>query len=239
LTALSVGLSIAFAQVDNDIVDRNLDRYDKPNRPLTSGRVPPRPARFLAGATAIAALIVAIPLGGVSFLWVAGALLASSVYSRRWKNTVFFGNVIVALLASSAYTYGAVAAAGPPSKEVGVVQTMLFSVVLTHEVVKTILDLNGDREAGLRTIATRLGMTTSSHLAGLLALISALVSLVPSLDARFPAVYLFVTGITLCIPSMIAAWSLAFRVRYLADIERPFLLLRLAWSGMVLAALLA
>src|SRR3990170_4197622 len=49
LAALAVGSGLAFANVLNDILDREADKLNHPHRPIASGKVKPIEAAGLAG----------------------------------------------------------------------------------------------------------------------------------------------------------------------------------------------
>ncbi|HSE70989.1 MAG TPA: UbiA family prenyltransferase [Nocardioidaceae bacterium] len=74
----------------NDYADRDLDRVERPERPIPSGRVVPGQALGLAAALTAAGLGLAAACGGRSTLRVAVPLAATAwAYDLRLKDTAF------------------------------------------------------------------------------------------------------------------------------------------------------
>jgi geranylgeranylglycerol-phosphate geranylgeranyltransferase len=236
--ASSVASAIAFAQTYNDFVDRFLDQADKPWRPLPSGRLSPLAARRVSAVAAALSLLSALAASLDLALFCLVVLFLSWAYSMYWKGTVLLGNLVVAALASTTVPYGALASGGSFSSQVLAVQATVFTIVLAHEVVKTIRDADGDALAGLSTLATRAGVATTARVAVGLIGISVLVCIAPVLNAPRPALYLAAALVGIVLPSLLAAGLLATQVHRAQDVAKPFALLRLAWGGMVLALLL-
>jgi 4-hydroxybenzoate polyprenyltransferase len=74
--------------VVNDYADRDIDRHVKrtSERPVTSGRIAPREALYLAAALALAALLLILPLNTLTLLLSVPAVLlaASYPYTKRF-----------------------------------------------------------------------------------------------------------------------------------------------------------
>lgn len=226
--SVAVALLVAFAQVVNDVVDVEVDRIQKPHRPLVSGQIAVRSATALAVVLAGAGLGAAA-LAGPGFLVVAAVILVLSCgYSMWWKGTVLVGNAVVALLASSPITYGA-AAAGGVDVLVVAVQVEVFVFMSAFEVVKTGIDADGDAAVGLRTVATRFGVRTTSLVAAALCAGFAVAAVVPAVLADRWLGYAVVMGFGAVLPASVAAVRLVRRGRTPAELRPPFELLRLAW----------
>jgi 4-hydroxybenzoate polyprenyltransferase len=84
------------------------------------------------------------------------AIVASALYSLRWKNTLLLGNASVAVVVAAVLPYGALAAGAiTPAVWIAALLTGLY--VLAQEALFTLEDEATDRAAGLATTATRLG----------------------------------------------------------------------------------
>lgn len=110
--AISTAFVIAFAQVVNDIIDRDLDARDKPGRPLPSGQLSAATAGVVAGICAAAGVLFAFLARPVLVPFALVVLVLSWAYSQFWKSTVLIGNIVVAALASMTVTYGAISSGG-------------------------------------------------------------------------------------------------------------------------------
>lgn len=102
----AIGLA-AFANAYNDVRDEAIDRIAHPGRPLPAGELSRGTALLVAWVGAAlafgAATLVSLPLG----LLTVGIVALMREYSRRIKRLGLPGNVVVALLASLPFVYGA------------------------------------------------------------------------------------------------------------------------------------
>lgn len=238
LAAISVACAIVFAQATNDIVDMDLDRHDKPTRPLPSGRVSLAAAWRVAGASAIAGLALAFLLQHALAIFMCAVLASSWLYSRYWKSTVLLGNFVVAAITSSTVIYGILAVKGTITLHVALLQTFVFLVALTLEVVKTARDALGDEVAGATTFATRYGVRPSAMLAAGLCALIVPVAFAPTFQARHRLAYAIVVGVGIATPALAAATSLA-RAHRVLDLIMPLRLVGAMWGFMVVSLLLA
>lgn len=149
----------------NDLYDLSVDRLNRPDRPIPSGRLTEREARrvSLGAFTAGSGLaFAASPAAGVVALLNAGLL---ALYARHSKRMLLTGNLLVAGLVASVFPYGALVT-GPAS--VGAVLPITlcaFLAALSLEIVKDIEDVKGDAAMGARTLPLYAGTGLSRVLA--------------------------------------------------------------------------
>jgi 4-hydroxybenzoate polyprenyltransferase len=222
-----VGLLIGFAQVVNDVLDVEVDRLQGRRRPLVRGDVTVHSATVLAIVLGGAGVAAGLLAGRWFFVVSIVILLASWAYSASWKGTAGFGNVVVALLASCPVTFGA-AAAGDVTGRVWASQAAVFVFMTAFEVLKTGRDRDGDDAAGLTTIATKLGVPTTSRVAGLLCVSFAVVAIGPALlsDRRLAYIVVMAAAVVL---TELAAWRLLRSHGAATDISAALTLLQVAW----------
>ncbi|HEX2613253.1 MAG TPA: UbiA family prenyltransferase [Fibrobacteria bacterium] len=160
--SIAMFLLVAAGNADNDAVDAETDRVNRPRRPIVSGAVSrgaARAAAFALYAAGILAAWIGTPVHGMLAAAMAGLLLA---YNRSLKGTPVAGNLVIALLCALAVWFtefplpprGALAAA-----------TFAFLATFARELVKDAEDVTGDRAAGLRTLAVVSGTPTARKLA--------------------------------------------------------------------------
>jgi len=164
LAASSTAFVTAGGNVVNDLLDRDSDRVNHPDRPLVTGAISPGVARWTATGLLVAAVVVAVPVILVRPLvgvFLAAALVALLSYEFRFKSAGFGGNLLVAFLTGLVFLYGG-AAAGMP---VAVLPFgfMAFFATLSREVIKDMEDLTGD--VNRRTLPRIRGMAFSSGVA--------------------------------------------------------------------------
>ena len=230
---LCVAFLIVFAQVVNDVFDVEVDRLQGRSRPLVGGAIGVNAARTLAIAAGAAGLAAAFVLGWRLFAVAVAVLVVSWVYSCRLKDSVGFGNVTVALLASAPIVFGA-AANGRIGGRAWIAQAVVFLFMVAFEVVKTGRDLSGDRAGGLRTVATVHGLTWTCRVAGSLSIVFVLAVALAATVAREPIPYAIVMLGAAALAG--AAGAQLLRSRGVPeDVRRPLDLLRAAWLPGIVA----
>ena len=163
LAALSAALINGAGNAFNDLLDIDIDRINRPLRPLPSGRLSPSAARMQSLLLALVGCALAFWLS----LWhglialVVVALLA--VYSVSLKNSLLWGNVLVAFVGAIAFLYGALAAGDLGCSWIPALFAFLFH--LGREIVKDIEDVAGDQIRGERTLPLCWGRTQAAVLA--------------------------------------------------------------------------
>lgn len=152
---LSGVLVAAAGNVVNDYFDADIDRINKPRRPIPSGRMSRGESRryslLLALLSLAAAAAAGLPMLCMVLLW-NGALY---LYSAKLKSRFLLGNLVVSLVCSSGFIAGAWTAGHAVA---ALVPTLLaFLLLMGREIVKDVEDLPGDRACGATTLARRLG----------------------------------------------------------------------------------
>jgi len=178
LAAVSTSLVTAGGNVLNDLLDREGDRTNHPDRPLVSGAISVGTARALVTALFVAGVAVAIPV--VLLQPLVGVLLAIAVASmlgyELWlKARGFVGNLVVGFLTGMVFLYGG-AAAGQ-ALLVTPFAAMAFFATLSREVIKDMEDVAGD--VGRRTLPMIRGLGFSSHVAEGAVVVAVALSVVP------------------------------------------------------------
>ena len=152
--ALVAVLLTAFANADNDVRDYDIDRVAHPRRPLPAGDLSLRTARIVAGLCAALALVIVSLLGGPQTLAAVGVVAVMTLYNRGVKAHGVPGNLIVAVVASLPFVFGAWSAgsarAGGPLFLVGV------PLHFAREIAKDLDDVAGDAPHR-RTLPLRAG----------------------------------------------------------------------------------
>ncbi len=153
--SLSMFLLVAAGNADNDALDAETDRVNRPGRPVVAGAISrgaARAAAFALYAFGILAAWLGTPVHGALAAGMALLLLA---YNRRLKGAPLAGNLVVALLCALAVWFVEF-----PMIPRGTLPAALFAFLATfaRELVKDAEDAAGDRAAGLRTLAVVSGL---------------------------------------------------------------------------------
>ncbi|WP_396612714.1 geranylgeranylglycerol-phosphate geranylgeranyltransferase [Haloferax sp. S1W] len=172
----------------NDYFDREIDRINRPDRPIPSGAVSAAEAKWfsitLFGGAVVSALV--LPLVAIAIAVV--NLVALLAYTEFFKGLPGVGNVVVAALTGSTFLFGG-AAVGEPLGA-AVLSVLAALATLTREIVKDVEDIAGDREEGLRTLPIVIGERRSLVFGSVVLVAAVVASAVPYLDGEFGLAYL-------------------------------------------------
>lgn len=160
IAGLAAFFICAAGNVVNDLVDIELDRAIRPHRVLVKGTLSHRYAFGLAIVLNIAAVALAVSVSVPMVTLAVVAIGLLYLYNYWLKGVVLVGNLVVSLLAGLTFITGGVAvdpvfALELPGPLVGFVFALLFNLV--REIIKDVQDVEGDRSAGIRTLAVVAG----------------------------------------------------------------------------------
>lgn len=165
LAAFSVGTLLGMADAINDIFDVEIDRVNKPWRPLPSGAVSKRAATYLVVILAILGVGSAYLLGNEIVLMSLIALATSLLYAVFLRKVPLVKNVTVAGLTAIAAIYGALSTINTDLPAVMyVIAFIVFWCIVARETIKDRADIAGDTVAGVQTFASRFGRNKATTL---------------------------------------------------------------------------
>lgn len=224
----------AYSMAVNDIYDLEVDRVNRPDRPIPSGRV----SVVEASRLSLVALVVGMLCSLLSLIPLALAIAAayaflSWLYSYRAKKTGFAGNLIVASSVAIPFVYGGEVSGGSIGGSLLLMMalTAFFSGV-GREVVKAMADVDGDAKREVNSIARRKGLAFASVVGAFFFLLAVLTSWVPLLTGLANQVYSF--GVI--IPDVIFLY-LAVAVVARHDSITAYRVKRVALAGMTVGLL--
>jgi geranylgeranylglycerol-phosphate geranylgeranyltransferase len=140
----------AAGNVINDIRDREIDRINKPNRPIPSGALSVQAAWCVYGLFVISSLLICMKLTWSQGIWIVSWIVLLHLYSARLKRVYLAGNLLVAIVSASGFALGALAAGRISGGAIPASYTFLF--VMGRELVKDSEDRSGDEAHGARTL---------------------------------------------------------------------------------------
>jgi geranylgeranylglycerol-phosphate geranylgeranyltransferase len=105
--ALAAAAIAAAANAWNDVADIAIDRRAHPERPLPSGAISARQASRFAWTAALVGLVLSLAAAPALAWFTAAVLVVARGYSPWLKGAGLPGNLVVALLASMPFLYGA------------------------------------------------------------------------------------------------------------------------------------
>jgi len=171
----------AYSMVVNDIYDVEVDRVNRPMRPIPSGKITVQGATRLSIGVLLAG--IACSVLSLNVVAVAIALLyafLSWLYSARAKKSGLVGNFIVASSLAIPFVYGGVVAGG------SIFSSLLLMMAFTsffagvgREVVKAMADAEGDAKRGIGSVARKRGPRIASVVGGSFFLLAVFTSWLP------------------------------------------------------------
>jgi geranylgeranylglycerol-phosphate geranylgeranyltransferase len=166
----------------NDIIDLNIDRINRPDRPLAAGRI----SVWLAWTLYLLYTLIGIGLGVLvnaqTGLLAGITALGLFLYSAVLKKRFIVGHLTIAAMGAMLLPFGGAAA--------GHLIPTLYTIPVTglaffaREVLKTIPDVEGDRAHGVVNISTRFGTKTAMDLSRGMLVVAAVI--LPVLQAWWP-----------------------------------------------------
>ena len=192
----------------NDVIDLEVDRCNRPHRPLPSGRLSIGAALVLSALLGVTGLTLAflagVLPGMIAFIVVTGLAL----YNWLLKRVGLAGNVLVSLIAAATFPYGAAAAGAWGRWWIPALFAACYH--LARELVKGVEDVEGDGIAGVRTMARLCGIPTT---------------------CRVAAILLGLVGFTAPLPGLLGVYGVAYLIPVFAlDLFLLRMVCRL-WSG--------
>jgi len=195
LAAIAAGSGLAFANVLNDILDREADRVNHPHRPIASGKIKPLEAAGLAVLLLVVSLSSSLLAGWRMFL-LASVLLVLSIFYNLWaKKVPILGNFIVALSGALILSTGYFIAPEGDLPIFPLLAALLF--LLAREFLETVSDAPGDQLAGRRSIATVLGKARVLQICLALALLAGVVLGAPAISMASDSRLLYLATLAL------------------------------------------
>lgn len=181
----------AYSMVVNDVYDIDVDRVNRPERPIPSGKVSPREASALAyAALALGLGCAALSLNLLALAIAAAYAFLSWLYNSRAKRTGLPGNLIVASSLAIPFIYGGAVAGGSIGGSLLLMMalTAFFSGV-GREVVKAMADVEGDAKRDISSVARSRGLSPASRVGAAFFLLAVLTSWVPLLTGLANQIY--------------------------------------------------
>jgi geranylgeranylglycerol-phosphate geranylgeranyltransferase len=174
----------------NDYYDLEIDRINRPRRPLPSGMVSLKQAFAFSLILFGVGVVIALFIHLLGFLIALGCSFLLYFYSIRLKGTVIWGNITVAFITGLAFVYGGLAIGR--IQEALIVGVFAFFFHWGREIIKDVEDMEGDRSVGIATLPIRFGVRVALCWAtGVLVVLIGL-TLIPYIMGIFSVSYLIV-----------------------------------------------
>lgn len=171
LSVIAIVLAWVYAAIINDVYDVQIDRVSRKGRPLPLGILSMKQLKTFAALSALASLLISIPLGIYHFAIVSGCLLLGTFYSApplRLRKKLLWAPCTIGAGAVLASLIGLVCVKTTFSFENVVGGILIFWAFSTASCAKDLSDYEGDKKAGARTVFTVFGLKRGTRVTQLL-----------------------------------------------------------------------
>ncbi len=227
---LSAGLLAAGLMVHNDYTDLASDRVNRPKKPIPSGAIAPKTAKWvgiwLMSGAVLLALFVTLPKGvevgyapyGLNLFCAAltAVIVVTGIYyNREGKGAGILGHVIVAFGVGAIPYWGSIALFPSRPWLLLTLALAIFVQEIGREIMVCVGDYHGDVEAGFQTVPVRYGRKRAMFIALIFYLLFIPLILWPYYGwATTPPVFgtLYLVGGLVWAAVLVVTWVDCFRV---------------------------
>ena len=155
--------------VINDYYDIEIDKINRPERPIPRGSITLKQAMILWVATSLFGIAMAIfhsilfNIGYLNIIIAAFFAFIGWLYAAWGKKSGFFGNILVSISFSIGLIYGAILNGFVIPLYIYYFFLACFFGLLSREIIKGCEDIEGDKEEGVKTLAIQIGIKKATY----------------------------------------------------------------------------
>ncbi len=224
LAGLSSGFTASAGNIINDIFDIEIDKINRPQRPLASGAISITSAIILYSILLIISIALSYFINLNALLIVVFTTIILILYSKFFKRIPLFGNILVAFLTGLVFIYGGVAVENPVAAIVPA--SFAFLINLIREIVKDMQDVDGDKNAGLNTFPIKFGFQKSKYLILIIALFLILYTIYPFITQLYRIEY-FILVMIVVNPLLVYSIRILYKNHSPENLNKISILLKL------------
>ena len=253
LHGLSVWAFMCSWNALNDILDVEIDKENKPDRPLPSGIISVNHAKMVTSSLMLISFVSLILAGYIStnfengfenwapsiLIWLMAIFLlinyeSSSNFSLKLKDRGLPGNIAISLSVGMVILFGGAGVFDFTNSRVISLFTIGFTYNLAREIIKDIEDIDGDK--GRNTLAMRIGIEKSRLIAWVILLFTMFSLLAPFALEIFPLEHLI-----LITPGLLILFQVKRKLAFSEDRNAQLLIkrsLQFSLLGLIISALI-
>ena len=171
--------------VINDYYDVEIDKINRPDRPIPRGSITLKQAKILWIIAALIGIVIAIIHGllfnraFLNIIIAAFMVFIGWLYAAWGKKSGFIGNLIVSVSFSIGLVYGAILNNANVPFYIYFFFLTSFFLLLSREIIKGCEDIEGDEKEGVKTLAIRIGIKKSTKISMVFAILAILFFILP------------------------------------------------------------
>jgi len=162
LAAFAASFALAAGNIINDIYDIDIDKTNRPLRPLPSEKITIKEAYGLYIFFITISIAISFLINEMALVIVLVSILILFIYSKYLKQIPLIGNITVAFLTGLVFIFGGVVVENPAAAIVPAVFAFLINLI--REIVKDMEDVEGDSKADVVTLPIKYGFQKSKYL---------------------------------------------------------------------------
>ena len=170
----------------NDIYDIEIDKINRPERPIPRGSISLKQAKKLYFLyLGIGIILSYLNTLIFSLTWIILVLVPffgfiGWVYAAYGKKSGFLGNIIVGVSFSIGLVYGAYLNSEIIPPYILYFFITAFSLLVAREIIKGCEDIEGDKNQGVKTLAIKIGIKASRNISVLFVLLAVVFFILPA-----------------------------------------------------------
>ncbi len=166
----------------NDFFDVEIDRINKPHRPIPSGRISKSDAMMLSLSLFMIGIAIAKYINFYALLIALANSVILIVYAKYSKRLLLISNIGVSYLVASIFIFGVVSVDAFYRSEIKIISIIMgsaFLMTFSREIIKDIEDMEGDKRKYSVTLPIVIGVERSRIIAWIFAISAILSSIIP------------------------------------------------------------
>jgi len=181
----------------NDYYDFEIDKINKrTDRPLVRGDLSKKTALYLFGVFFPLGILCSFFVNQTCFVIALITALLAILYDAKMKKIKLIGNFYIAYVMAIPFIFGAAAVITgttfsfniPPS--IFVIALIAFLAGSGREIMKDVMDFEGDKEKGVRSFPKYIGVRKSNFIAALFYIVAIALSFLPFIMSKYEIYYL-------------------------------------------------
>ena len=198
LVRLTIAVAAAFlicagGNVINDYYDFEIDKINKPKRPMPSGKITHHKALSHYFTLSAVGLLLALFVSMSYFSIAVFNFMLSTLYAWKLKRIALIGNMTDSFLASVTFISGGLVSGtffDVIKSPVLILAFIAFLTTMGREIFKSVEDVSGDKIAGAKTIAVVAGEAFSMSVARSFVMLGIVAAVIPYALKMFGVYYI-------------------------------------------------
>lgn len=168
----------------NDYFDVEIDKINKPERPIPSNKITRSDVLMLSIALFLVGNALSKYISFYCLIIAAINTIVLIIYSKYSKKLLLVSNFAISYLVASIFPFGALASGIDPFQPIEIripviITACAFLMTFSREIIKDIEDIEGDKRMYSASLPIRLGVKKSRNIAVIFALTAIIISAIP------------------------------------------------------------